>query len=562
MVDNYELNLQTRKRWAALRAERSSWDAHWGEISRFLFPRAGRFTPSSRNRGTKVHDNIYDSTGCKALRTLVAGLMAGVTSPARPWFRLTTNDVKLDESAGVKQWLAETQRQMLMTFAKSNTYRALHSMYEELGAFGTAACIVTDSEDGIIHLHPLTIGEYAISKDNLGFVNTIYREFDLTVWELVENFGLDNVSTSVQRLYEDKNYDKWTTVIHGISPLPEGEFDPEDPEAMRWQSVYIENGATAEKILFKSLFKRFQALCPRWATSGGDIYGNSPGMDALGDIKQLQHEQLCKAQGIEYMVNPPLQVPANLRNRELNTLPGGSTYVDMSSGTAPGIRTMFDVQLDLRALLEDIQDIRERIRGCFYADLFLMLSNLPMTGKLTATEVAERHEEKMLMLGPVLERLQNELLSPLIDLTFDALARKGLLPEPPQELQDKELSVEYVSMLSQAQRAVSTNSIDRFVGAMANVATMQPQVLDKFSADAWADTYSDLLGIDPDLVRAESDVNRIREQRAQQPQAMSPETGAEEEETISLEPALVEAAKDIEAVDVFSQEADTAAKYS
>ena len=166
----------------------------------------------------------------------------------------------------------------------------------------------------------------------------------------------------------------------------------------------------------------------------------------------------------------------------------------------------------------DIQDVRQRINGSFYADLFLMLANATDT-RMTATEVAERHEEKLLMLGPVLERLHNELLDPLIDITFNRMIESNLIPPAPEELQGMELSVEFVSMLAQAQRAIGTNSVDRYVNSMGAVAQMKPDVLDKFDSDSWADNYADMLGIDPSLIVAGEQVAKIREDRAMAQQA-------------------------------------------
>jgi hypothetical protein len=179
-----------------------------------------------------------------------------------------------------------------------------------------------------------------------------------------------------------------------------------------------------------------------------------------------------------------------------------------------GIKTAFEVNLDLSHLLADIGDVRERIRGSFYADLFLMLAN-QTDARMTATEVAERHEEKLLMLGPVLERLQNELLDPLIDITFDRMIEAGIVPPAPEAIQGINLNVEYVSMLAQAQRAVGTNSIDRFVGTLGQVAQYKPEVLDKLDTDKWADSYADMLGVDPELIVQKEQVDQIRLQRAQ-----------------------------------------------
>lgn len=504
-------------RWARLRDERASWMSHWKAISDYLLPRSGRFFLQDRNRGDKRHNAIYDNTATRALRVLAAGLMAGMTSPARPWFRLTTSVAELDESAAVKSWLADVTRLMQMVFAESNTYRALHSIYEELGAFGTASTIVLADFDDVIHHYVLTAGEYAIAADARGGVNTLYREFQMTVAQMVREFGRENCSLIVRNMFDRGALDQWVTVMHAIEPRTDRDVSKRDDRNMAWKSVYFEPGADDAHVLRESGFRRFPALCPRWTVVGGDIYGTSPAMEALGDIKQLQHEQLRKAQGIDYKTNPPLQAPTSLKLRDLDTLPGGISFVDVASPNG-GIRSAFEVNIDLSHLLADIQDVRARINSSFYADLFLMLANRVDT-RMTATEVAERHEEKLLMLGPVLERLHNEILDPLIELTFQHMVEAGIVPPPPSELQGMDLNVEFISMLAQAQRAIATNSVDRFVGNLGAVASIKPEVLDKFNADRWADLYADMLGIDPDLIVPGDKVALIRQQRAQAVQA-------------------------------------------
>ena len=505
------------QRWSALQSERTSWMSRWQEISEYLLPRSGRYIAQDRNRGDRRHNRILDNTGTRALRVLAAGMMAGMTSPARPWFRLTTSVPELDESAAVKKWLADTTILMQMVFAKSNTYRALHSMYEELGAFGTASTLVLPDYQTVIHHHPRTIGEYALAASPRGVVDTMYREFQMSVGQMVREFGYQACSMTVRNLLDRGALDQWVTVLHAIEPRTDRDHTKRDAQNMAWQSVYFEQGSDNDKSLREAGFKEFPALCPRWATTGGDIYGNSPAMEALGDIKQLQHEQLRKAQGIDYQTNPPLQMPSSLKNREHDTLPGGVTYVDQASAQG-GIRSAFDVRLDLSHLLADIGDVRERIKASFYADLFLMLAN-GVNPQMTATEVAERHEEKLLMLGPVLERMHNEILDPLIEMTFSRMLAAGIVPQPPDELQGMDLNVEFVSMLAQAQRAIATNGVDRFVGNLGAVAGIKPEVLDKFDADHWADIYADMLGLDPGLIVPGDKVALIRQQRAQAAQA-------------------------------------------
>ena len=500
-------------RWGYLKAERSSWFSHWNEISTRLMPRAGRFFVQDRNKGNKRHNQIYDSSATQALSILAAGMMSGMTSPARPWFRLTTGGDDLDSYQPVKIWLDQVTRLMLKIFQGSNTYRALHSMYEELGGFGTAASIMVPDFRSVIHHHPLTAGEYAITTDWRGDVATLYREFQKTVGQIVKEFGYKACSPTVQNLYDRGNLEAWVTIIHAIEPRADRDPSKNDPQNMAWKSVYFEIGGNQQHCLRESGFKRFPALVPRWVVRGGDIYGESPAMTALGDINQLQHQQLRKAQGIDYKTRPPLQAPTSMKNRDVEMLPGGITYVD-SANPHGGIRSAFEVNIDLQHLLGDIRDVRERIRSCFFADLFMMLAN-QTDARMTATEVAERHEEKLLMLGPVLERLQNELLDPLIENTFDAIMEAGIAPPAPDELQGRPLNVDLIGMLAQAQRAVGTNSIDRFVGNLGAVAQFKPEVLDRFDSDRWAEVYSDSLSLDPQIIVPRDQAQAIREQRAQ-----------------------------------------------
>jgi hypothetical protein len=386
-------------------------------------------------------------------------------------------------------------------------------MYEELGAFGTASTIVLADYTSVIHHYPLTTGEFAMAADHRGQINTLYREFQMTVAQVVREFGRSNCSPTVQTLFDRGALEQWVTVMQAIEPRVDRDLTKRDDRNMAWKSIYFEPGGNEDQILRESGFKEFPALCPRWAVSGGDIYGNSPAMETLGDIKQLQHEQLRKAQGIDYKTKPPLQAPTSLKSRDVDTLPGGISFVDAAAPNG-GIRSAFEVNIDLSHLLNDIQDVRERIKGGFYADLFLMLAN-GTNPQMTATEVAERHEEKLLMLGPVLERMHNEILDPLIEMTFTRMVEANIVPPPPDELQGMELNVEFVSMLAQAQRAIATNSVDRFVGNLGAVAGIKPEVLDKFDADRWADAYADMLGIDPELIVPGDQVALIRKQRAE-----------------------------------------------
>jgi hypothetical protein len=502
-----------RARKQMLWTELSSWETHWEELSKFVLPRTGRFLTTDRNRGTRRHNNIIDSTATRALQVLEAGLMAGATSPARPWMRLTAPDPELNKFQPVKEWLHEVTDRMLRVFAQSNTYRALPRIYSECALYGTAASIVVSDFKSVIHHHVLTAGQYAISTDSSERVNCIYREFDMTVGQMVQEFGFEKVSTSVQNQFRNGNLEDWRTVCHAIEPRSDRHADRKNNKDMPFRSVYWEQGRTGSDVntvLRESGFQRFPAIVPRWSVSGQDVYGNSPGMACLGDVKQLQHEQRRKGQILDHLTQPPTQGPPLMKNKEVDTLPGGHTEVD---GNGAGIRPLWQVNPDLQGLLYDIQDVRGRINSSFYADLFLMLAST--TKSMTATEVAERHEEKLLMLGPALERLHHEGLEPLIDITFNHMLEAGLVPPPPEELSGTNLQVEFVSMLAQAQRAVGASTDDRFIGMIQGLSQSHPEALDKLNTDNFLDEYADKLGVNPEHVRSTEEVAELRMAREQ-----------------------------------------------
>lgn len=508
-----------QNRFATLKTERSDWDSHWRDLSEYFLPRTGRFFTSEVNRGTKRWNSIYDSTGTQSLRTLSAGMMSGMSSPARPWFRLAIPDTDLMEHSSVKIWLNEVTKRMREVFSSSNTYRSLSTLYEELGLFGTCSSIVVPDFKNVIRHYPLTAGEYALATDNRREVCTLFREWDMTVAQVVREFGLDNCSMTVQNLYKNggKGLDSWITIIHGIEPRYDRDPSKRDNHNMPWASIYFEQGCDNDKLLRESGFKDFPVIAPRWSTTGNDVYGYSPAMEALGDVKQLQHQQLRKAEAIDYKTKPPIILPTALANQQINRFPGGVSFGDLPNGGA-SVQSLYNVNLDLSHLLNDIQDVRERINGAFFADLFRMLANDTRSGT-TATEIAERHEEKLLMLGPVLERLHNEMLDPMIDVCFNHLLEGGLLPPPPEELQGMELNVQYVSTLAQAQRAVGVSSVDRLLGTVGALAGIKPSVVDKLDADQIVDAYADMLGVDPSLIVADDKVAIIRQQNAQAAQA-------------------------------------------
>lgn len=517
-------SLRTRKleRWARLETERAPVFSHWQDLTRHINPRSGRYFTQDRNTGGRhKYNSILDNTPTKAVRTLAAGMMTGASSSASPWFKLRTEDPDLNGFHPVKLWLEDVVTRMMAVFSNSNTYRQFHTMYEELGTFGTSVSIILSSFDKVIHHYPSPVGEFALATNYDGRVDTMYRKFERSVGEVVREFGIENVSSSTKRLYEQNNLEAGVDILHSIEPRRIREIGREDSLNMPWESCYLETGGEsgsaessniATTILRMGGFNRFPVVAPRWQVNGGDVYGSSPGMTALGDIRQLNQEQLRKGQAIDYQTKPPLQIPSVLKDRDRETFPGGVSFYDQATPHG-GIRTAFEVNLDLNALLADIVDVRGRIDAAFFGDLFLALLNRAPQDRTTRAEIEGLQEEKLFQLGPVLGRVENEMLEPTIDMTFQRMNEFGMIPPAPPDLEGRELGVEFVSILAQAQRAAGLGAIDRWVEGQMIVGQVKPEALDKINTDQLADVKADRLGVDPRVVVSNEDVERLRKAR-------------------------------------------------
>jgi len=512
--------------------ERSTFVQHWRQLSDFILPRRSRFTVSDVNSGDRRNQNIIDATATMAVRTLRSGMMSGVTSPARPWFRLQTPDPGLNEISTVKTWLHEVSSRMSNMFLKSNLYNVLPIVYGDIGVFGTAAmAIEEDLQDGI-RAYPFPIGSYYIANDEKLKVNVFMREFQLTVRQLIGKFGgaeennnqidWSVFSTHVRNMWDAGQLEEWIEVTHVIMPNPDHDPRKLESKYKKFLSCYYERGAESgrssfstegDQLLSEKGYDYFPVLCPRWELVGEDVYGTDcPGMIALGDVKQLQLGERRGMQAIDKMINPPMTGPSSLRNSKASILPGDITYLDASQN-GDGFRPAHETRFDINALESKQAQVRGRIQRSFFEDLFLMLASSDRR-QITAREIDERHEEKLLALGPVLEQLNQDLLDPLIDVAFDIMVKQGNVPPPPEEIQGISLKVDYISVMAQAQKLVGIGGIERFAGFIGQAASADPKVLDKVNADQMIDVYGDILSLPPGIIRSDEEVADIRSQRA------------------------------------------------
>lgn len=528
--------------YGSLKTERASFDPHWQDLGKFLLPRRVRFTSSDRNKGDKRNQSILDSTGTFAARTLESGLHAGLTSPARPWFNLGTPDADLNEFGPVKKWLYDVTSRMRTIFSQTNLYNALPIVYGDIGTFGTAAMgIVPDSRD-LFRATAYPIGSYVLGTSARGVVNTFMREYEMSVFHVVEAFGgedggpavpgkpinWENISLTVKNAWERGDYDVAVQILWVVAPNKNHRPDSPLMRHALYTSCHFERGNSSNravsdnengKILRESGFRTFPILAPRWSITGEDAYGTScPGMVALPDVRQLQEMQRKKAQAIAKMVDPPLQAPSSLRTQKTSLVAGDITYADVREGMQ-GVRPIHDMSINIEHLILSEQATQFRIKTAYYEPLFLMLAQsdgLRSAQPVTAREIEERHEEKLLALGPVLERTNDELLDPLIDRCYSMMEDAGMLPPIPEELDQVPLKVEYVSIMAAAQKLVGVVSQDRFLQTMVPLGQVFPEVNAKLNVKRIVDNYSIMLGIDPNAVRTDDEAQAILDKQQQQ----------------------------------------------
>ncbi len=493
-----------------LKRESASWTAVWKELCAYLAPTRGFFDGQTPNQGRRIdHKTLLDSDPCLAVEVLCAGMMSGLTSPSRSWFDLTLAPEGLMNLPGAREWVFEIKKRLEDVFAKSNVYSVLHGFYQEISVFGTAAFLLEEDAQKGIRCRPFTIGEYCLGTDAAGRVNRFGREFFMTAEQMQQAFGAEALPPSVRREWEENRPLSWHKIIHLIVPNRACDPTKQDNAHMPYVSAYLtENG----HLLHRGGYREFPVIAARWEVkNAADAYGRGPGWKCLGDVKMLQKMQKTKLVALDKSTNPPMMVSSNVQG-EVNLLPGGITRYNGTTDAA--VKPAYQVQPDLKSLEASIQSVRETIRAQFFADVFLMLSAQNYSN-MTAAEVAERHQEKLLVLGPVLERLKNELLDPLIDRAFNLLFRQGLLPPPPESIEGMEMKVEYVSMIAQAQKAAGLSALVQGLNFAASLASAQPNVLDRVDYDRALQEGLNTLGVAPALLRSEEETAQIRTARLQ-----------------------------------------------
>ena len=494
-------------RFDRLQGQRENWETHWQEVADYMQPRKADVT-KRRARGDKRMEQVFDSSPIQAVELLAASLHGMLTNPSTPWFTLRFKDEEIENDDEAKLWLEASTDAMYTAFNRSNFQQEIFELYHDLITFGTAAMFIEEDDDDIIKFSTRHINEVFIAENDKGRIDTIYRKFKISARAAIQKFG-EAVSADVQTKAKKDPYEE-IEILHAV--YPRADFNPKkkDKANMPFESVYMEYKNGNE--LSVGGFREFPFVVPRYLKASNEIYGRSPAMTALPDVKMLNEMSKTTIKAAQKQVDPPLLVPDDGFLLPVRTVPGGLNFY--RSGTRDRIEPL-NIGANNPLGLNMEQQRRESIRAVFYVNQLMMQQGPQMT----ATEVIQRNEEKMRLLGPVLGRLQSELLKPLIDRVFAVLLRNNMLPQAPEFLSGRDVEIEYVSPLAKAQKSTELQSIMRAVEILGSLANVAP-VFDYVNFDNLVKHLADIVGVPQKILKTQSQVNAERQQQAQQQEQM------------------------------------------
>lgn len=499
-----------------LKGERAQEFQHWREISEWIEPRRGQWLLSHVKDRGKLHSRIINNRANWAGKIAAAGLQSGLTSRARPWFRLTTANPRVRESRAVKAWLQEQVELLREIFERSNFYEALRTDYGERVHWGTSAFSIWPDYQNVIHCRQHTVGSYYLGVDHKGKPDTFAEEFVLTVGQMLDRYQWDRLADPVQKAAREGKLQSTRMIRRIIQPNRE-----RSPIGMGWRRapfmlMEYDHGDPDYGLLSLAPEQEFPVIAPRWDTIPDYAYSAScPGMDALADQKQLQAEMLNWAEALEQVGRPATVLPPSLRNQVGPRIkPGDQIFVSELDGQK-GVRRAFEPTNQISELRESIASLMDRIDRAYHVDVFQAITRIE-GGNMRVVEVDARVREQMSQLGPIVEATAEQQNDPAIMRTFAIAERAGLVSEPPDELRGQPIKIEYVSILAQAQKAADIDKLDRWFIAGQSMKAVDTEGGFVFNGLEWMKEYADQLGVPAKTIRGDREVKALVAQAAQQ----------------------------------------------
>lgn len=531
-------------RLAAFTNWRLSWWEHWAEIARYQLPRRYHafITANTFDRGLRRDSLIIDETATLAGQCCAAGLMSGLTDPDRPWLKLGPGIPGFELDRAGQIWFDDLTDMQRYIQAESNFYDSLAVAYEDLTFFGNGVVVDYEHDEDLFHTVNYCAGEYFLGAGHDFSDEVLYAEFRLTVGQIVERFGLKHCPEEIKRAWVQKGaaLEGEHVIGHAIEPNfavkgAQGREAGVVPGDFTWRETYWLRGKSGTGPLSMAGFHDKPFAVMRWNTVSNDPYARGPGSDALGATIQLQIEGRAFAEALEKVNRPPMIGPPELMNMPSATRPDGVTWLNTTNGR-PQFYPAYQIAPDLPAMTADIKEKQERVGRIFFNQLFRAIEMLRnnVRGVVTATEIDALRAEQLMQLGPVIGRVLNEGIRPRIRRQLGIMQRAGIIRPMPDSVRQAGLKIEFVSMLTMAQRAAATAAIQRawaFAQSIQPVAPTAPLNLDPNES---VREMATLLGVPSRLIPApaqvKQDIEKMqqREQLAQAAQtAMAGVQGAE-----------------------------------
>lgn len=495
--------------------ERENQKETWGLISEFMLPNQSGIFSGDDTRGGKKTRRLYDSTAIQSNHDLAAAIHATLTNPATKWSKLRFKEEDLNNNSEALEWLDNVNNSIHSALNESNFDTMISKNYQ---AFTSLATMVLFQEEKIneaglfegYRFEALHLSEVAFSENYEGKVDCVYRKFRLTARQAVEKFGSKAGEPILDCVAE--NPDKEFEFVLAICPRDKKEVKEGLTAAKNrpYAAYYIR--VKGNEIVKESGYYDFPIFVTRWQTMPGEVYGRGPGHIALPDVRTLNKVKELGLHSIAKAVNPPVLAMQRSILGALDLRPGQLTVVR----ELDGIKEMVS-QARYDVTQFQVEDLRNSIRSIFFIDK-LFLPPRTETGEMTAFEVDQRLAQMQRVLGPTLSRLNSEFLSPLIIRSFKILLRSGQLPELPDILKERGVDVEisFVNQLSRAQQIEELSSVQAWINDIAQMAQLNPQVLDLVNFDNVVKFDAKIRSVSEDLVTNDDVVAETREQRQQQ----------------------------------------------
>ena len=498
------------ERYSALKSIHDGyWLAVWREVRRYVWPNYSDYKSEGGDRGA----DVPDSTAIEARARLAAGMYAWMAPPDQRWFELQSTDPELAKNEEVKAFFAECSRIVAEALANSNWPGVLIDALNQL-ACGLDAIIYC--EDGgaerILNFRNFPVETVCYAENASRKVDTIFREVAMTARQCLQLFANDDLPPDIRSDAENPaKKDTVKHILHAVFPRSDRDGTMFDKKNMPIAEVYID--LASKKIIREGGFREFPFAVCHFERSDNETYGRGPGINMLPNIKMLCRIYEAYVLGAEREVDPSTLAPdGSIIGSEYNRDPGSLIFYKPDLGGAKP--ELLPIHANLSGRYQDIKEEQDRIKRGFFWDIFDPLGDLK---QITATEAEIRNEGKMIPFAPIAGNLHSDLFRVIIHRVFAIVARRGLLPEPPVELARKpDYKVEFVSKIARAIRKLESLAWIQTEATLANVAQLDPSILDNFDLDAVVRDIASANGANPKWIKSAKDRDAIREARQQQ----------------------------------------------